>query len=161
MKKHLTLIVISLFAQVHRVGAQDEFGNVPEEVMASDATITKMGHLTMTMGKEVVVNPQSQQTDTIVIVRKLDWGTESGTAQKRIAQRRGARKSYFENPDDDWWLDMWWFTYTYPSVNADGEPVTLSAMACMPDEDCKFTNGLHLYQPVTTATMSDGGVGVT
>ena len=35
--------------------AQTNFGNVPETVSATDATIMKMGHLTMTIEKEVVI----------------------------------------------------------------------------------------------------------
>lgn len=152
MKK---LFIIALLMVAQGVWAQTDFGNLPDSVNASDATITKMGHLTMTMGKEVVVDPQTQQTDTIVKVKELDWNTESGTAQKRMAKRRGPRKSPFENQDDDWWLDMWWFTYTYPSVNADGEPVTLSAMACMPDEDCKHINNVIIGCHVTITSNKE------
>lgn len=155
MKK--LFIIALLIVTVQGVWAQTDFGNVPDSVNASDATITKMGHLTMTMTKEVVVDPQTQQTDTIVKVKNMDWGTESGTAQKRRAQRKAQRRagSYFENPDDDWWLDMWWFTYTYPSVNADGEPVTLSAMACMPDEDCKHVNNVIIGCHVTITSNKE------
>ena len=119
----MTMILVLLVTIMQGAGAQTDFGNMPEKVDASDAKITKMGHLTMTVGKEVVMNTQTQENDTIVTVKKTDWGTESGTAQKRMAQRRA--KTYFENQDDDWWLDIWWFTYEYPSVNADGEPVML------------------------------------
>ena len=154
MRKTL-LIIALLITVVHGAWAQPDFGNLPETVNASDATITKMGHLTMTMGKEVVVDPLTQQTDTIVTVKELDWGTESGTAQKRMAQRNGPLKSPFEDPDHDWWLDMWWFTYTYPSVNADGEPVTLSAMACMPDEDCKHINNVIIGCHVTITSNKE------
>ena len=149
------LIIALLITVVHGAWAQPDFGNLPETVNASDATITKMGHLTMTMGKEVVVDPLTQQTDTIVTVKELDWGTESGTAQKRMAQRNGPLKSPFDDPDHDWWLDMWWFTYTYPSVNADGEPVTLSAMACMPDEDCKHINNVIIGCHVTITSNKE------
>ena len=152
MKK---LLILTLLIAAQGVWAQTNFGNLPKSVNASDATITKMGHLTMTMGKEVVVDSLTQQTDTIVKVKDLDWGTESGTAKKRAAQRRGPRKSDFENQDDDWWLDIWWFTYTYPSVNADGEPVTLSAMACMPDEDCKHINNVIIGCHVTITSNKE------
>ncbi len=153
MKQLFTLIL--LIAAVQGIWAQTDFGNLPETVSASDASITKIGHLTMTMGKEVVVDPQTQNTDTIVKVKKLDWDTESGTAQKRATKRRARRNSSFENKDDDWWLDMWWFTYTYPSVNAEGEPVTLSAMACMPDEDCDHINNVIIGCHVTITSNKE------
>ena len=150
------MIIALLMTVVYGAWAQTDFGNLPETVNASDATITKMGHLTMTMGKEVVVDPLTHQSDTIVKVKKLDWGTESGTAQKRMARRRvTAYGSGFENPDEDWWLDMWWYTYKYPSVNADGEPVTLSAMACMPDEDCKHINNVIIGCHVTITSNKE------
>ena len=152
MKK---LLLLALLIVAQGVWAQTDFGNLPETVNASDATITKMGHLTMTMGKEVVVDPLTQKTDTIIKVKNLDWGTESGTAQKRMAQRRGPRKSGFEYQDKDWWLDMWWFNYTYPSVNANGEPVTLSAMACMPDEDCNYINNVIIGCHVTITSNKE------
>ena len=71
MKKYLTLIIVLLFTVVQGVWAQTDFGNVPDTVDPNDATITKMGHMTMTMGKEVVVDPQTQQVDTIIRVKKV------------------------------------------------------------------------------------------
>ena len=46
MKK--IIIIALLIVTVQGVWAQTDFGNVPDSVNASDATITKMGHLTMT-----------------------------------------------------------------------------------------------------------------
>lgn len=137
--------------------AQADFGNVPETVSATDATITKLGHLTMTMEKEVVTNPQTNLTDTLVTVRNVEWNTMSGTAQKRMSLRkaRGAAGSGFENKDSDWWLDMWWFTFNYPSVNAEGETVTLSALACMPDDDCDYINNVIIGCHVTITSNKE------
>lgn len=33
----------------------------------------------------------------------------------------------------DWLCDMWFFSYSYPSVSATGDPVTLTALACVPE----------------------------
>ena len=46
MKK--IFIIALLIVTVQGVWAQTDFGNVPDSVNARDATITKMGHLTMT-----------------------------------------------------------------------------------------------------------------
>lgn len=137
--------------------AQADFGNVPETVSATDATITKLGHLTMTMEKEVVTNPQTNLTDTLVTVRNVEWNTMSGTAQKRMSLRKARRAagSGFENKDSDWWLDMWWFTFNYPSVNAEGETVTLSALACMPDDDCDYINNVIIGCHVTITSNKE------
>lgn len=155
MKKYLTLIIVLLFTVVQGVWAQTDFGNVPDTVDPNDATITKMGHLTMTMGKEVVVDPQTQQVDTIIRVKKVERDTETGTAQKRMARRQVPHGSDFLDKDTDWWLDMWYFTYNYPSVNADGEDVILSAMACMPDEDCKHVNNVIIGCHVTITSNAE------
>lgn len=155
MKKYLTLIIVLLFTVVQGVWTQTDFGNVPDTVDPNDATITKMGHLTMTMGKEVVVDPQTQQVDTIIRVKKVERDTETGTAQKRMARRQVPHGSDFLDKDTDWWLDMWYFTYNYPSVNADGEDVILSAMACMPDEDCKHVNNVIIGCHVTITSNAE------
>ena len=56
MRKHLLLIFALLCMIAQGAWAQTNFGNVPETVSATDATIMKMGHLTMTIEKEVVID---------------------------------------------------------------------------------------------------------
>lgn len=148
-------MLVLLLAMVQGTWAQSAFGNVPETVDAADATITKMGHLTMTMEKEVTVDPLTQKTDTLVKVKNIEWNTETGTAQARQARRQAPRRSGFDNKDSDWWLDMWWFTFTYPSVNSEGEPVELSAMACMPDGDCDYINNVIIGCHVTITSNKE------
>ena len=65
--------------------AQSAFGNVPETVDAADATITEMGHLTMTVEKEVTVDPLTQKTDTLVKVKNIEWDTEKLRRRARRA----------------------------------------------------------------------------
>ena len=134
--------------------AQPGYGISPEPVDASDATITEMGHLTMTVGREVVVDTLTMRADTLITVKNVEWNTESGTAIARAA-RRHAKASSFYDQDSDWWLDMWWFKYTYPSINAEGEPVTLSALACMPDEDCDYINNVIIGCHVTITSNKE------
>ncbi|MBO4754371.1 MAG: hypothetical protein J5543_07230 [Bacteroidales bacterium] len=134
--------------------AQPGNGISPEPVDASDATITAMGHLTMTVGREVVVDTLTMRADTLITVKNVEWNTESGTAIARAA-RRHAKASSFYDQDSDWWLDMWWFKYTYPSINAEGEPVTLSALACMPDEDCDYINNVIIGCHVTITSNKE------
>lgn len=152
-------IIICLFSlfifSTQPIGAQTAFSDIPAEVNAADATITKMGHATMTMTKEVIVDSLTQRADTVIKLKEVDWNTTSGSAQKRMERRRALSRSTFENQDDDWWLDMWWFTYNYPSVNAEGEPVILSAMACMPDEDCKYINNVIIGCHVTITSNKE------
>lgn len=154
MVRKLLLSFLLIYVQVG-LYAQTSFGNVPLTVNASDAKITKMGHATMTMTSDVVVDSITGRTDTLISVKKVEWGTNSGTAKQRMSRRKDARKSGFYNKDTDWWLDMWWFNYTYPSVNADGEPVTLSAMACMPDDDCDYINNVIIGCHVTITSNKE------
>lgn len=150
----IALLCLLLGGWGSRVWAQTNFGNVPGTVSATDATITKLGHLTMTMEKEVVIDPQTHLTDTLVTVKDVEWNTTPGTAKRRMDLRK-ATATGFENQDSSWWLDMWWFTYNYPSVNAEGEDVTLSALACMPDDDCDYVNNVIIGCHVTITSNKE------
>ena len=66
MRKKLFILIL-MMAAVQGVWAQTNFGNVPDSVNASDATITKMGHLTMT--KEVVL------PSTLESIRRVSTST--------------------------------------------------------------------------------------
>ena len=68
MRKKLFILIL-MMAAVQGVCAQTDFGNVPDSVNASDATITKMGHLTMTMTKEVVL------PSTLESIRRVSTST--------------------------------------------------------------------------------------
>ena len=83
--------------------------------------ITDMGHATLTVRKQVVTN--------------VELDTPVGTAARRQQDHTRAERSGFYDKAINEWLDMWWFTYQYPSVSGDGQPITLSALACMPDND--------------------------
>ena len=154
MRKHLLLIFALLCMIAQGAWAQTNFGNVPETVSATDATIMKMGHLTMTIEKEVVIDPMTHLTDTLVTVKDVEWNTTPGTAKRRNDLRKAAATG-FENQDSNSWLDMWWFTYNYPSVNAEGEEVTLSALACMPDDDCDYVNNVIIGCHVTITSNKE------
>lgn len=149
------LVVAVLLALTPRLWAQSAFGNVPETVDPNDATISEMGHLTLTMEREVVVDPLTQQADTMFRVKNVERNTESGTAKKRMARRRAPYGSDFLDKDTDWWLDMWYFTYNYPSVDAEGQPLSLSALACMPDEDCDHINNVIIGCHVTITSNKE------
>ena len=41
--------------------------------------------------------------------------------------------SVFYDKDTDSSYNICWFSFTYPSTSGDGQPITLSALACMPD----------------------------
>ena len=157
--KHLTLWMLAailLLCGSHTAMAQSAISDIPAEVNASDATITKMGHATMTMKREITVDPRTQRADTLIRMVNVEWNTASGTAKPRMARRTAVSGSDFKDKDSSWYLDMWWFNFNYPSINADGEPILLSANAAMPDEDCSEINNVIIGCHVTITSKQAG-----
>jgi len=69
--------------------AQDRFGDIPDKVNAEDATITKLGHATMTVEVQIVTDSITRRTDTLCSVKSIEWDTEPGTAKRRNNERLG------------------------------------------------------------------------
>ncbi len=105
---------ILLLCGTNKVWTQTAINDIPAEVDAADATITKMGHATVTMKREIVTDPLTLKTDTLMRMVNVEWNTEKGTARRRMAQRRAATDvvgSDFKEKDSNFYLDMWWFNY--------------------------------------------------
>lgn len=142
-KAVIVFIVTVLLAFGFGVQAQSVSAGLPPQVNAGDARITRFGHATLTGKKEVRLNARTLRMDTIRIVEGVDWDTPKGECQRRLAARsRRASGSDFYDKDSNWWLDIYWYNFNYPSVSAKGEPVILSAMACMPDNDIFRVNNV-------------------
>lgn len=135
--------------------AQVPLGNLPEEVNASDATITKMGHATMTVEMKIVTDTLTRRVDTLRRVTNIEWNTEAGTAKRRMAERDDLQGSDFYDEGNNWWYDIYWYDFNYPSINAEGEPLLLSAMACMPDEDCDYVNNVIIGCHITITSNDE------
>jgi surface protein len=155
MKKASILILFALLTFGMTVWAQNTFGNLPAKVNADDATITEMGHATITLGVQIVTDSMTRQTDTLFETTNIEWHTEPGTAKRRNAERERSGGSDFYNGDSNWWLDIYWYNFNYPSINAEGEPVMLSSMACMPDEDCDYINNVIIGCHVTITSNKE------
>ena len=145
-------------------GAQTAYGDLPEQVDVNDATITKFGHATMSVEMKIVNNPVTNRVDTLRSVTNIEWNTEPGTAKQRMAERERLQRSDFYDEGNNWWYDIYWYSYNYTSVNAEGESLYLSAMACMPDEDCDYVNNVIIGCHITIAdndqcpsSYNDGG----
>lgn len=148
------LAAILIFCGSSHARAQSAINDIPAVINATDATITKLGHATMTVGRDVVTDPATLHADTLIQVKEIEWNTEAGTAQKRMARRRAPGTDFYDK-DTSWWLDIWWFTYEYPSIDADGNEVTLTAMACMPDEDADDINNIIIGCHVTITSNKE------
>lgn len=144
MKRRINLLFIAFWLSLGTsVRAQMSFGDMPETAEASDATITKMGHATVTMKTVTTTNPATHVTDTTSTVTKIEWDTEKGTAKRRMAMRdEELQGTDFYDEGNNWWYDIYWYSYNYPSIDPNGEPLLLSSMACMPDEDCDHVNNV-------------------
>ena len=136
--------------------AQVNLGDLPATVSASDAKIEGFGHLTMTVKDSLVFNDERQAYDTLHVTQQVEWNTEKGTATRRAAQRRAAAEpSDFFDMGSNSWFDAYWFRFYYPSVNAKGEPITLSALAAFPDEDRSHINNVIIGTHVTITSNKE------
>ena len=116
----------------------------PPKVDAAKAMITKVGHATMAVRKEVRIDSLTLCADTVCVVDTVMWNTEVGTARKLMAKPRRvpANGTDFYHGDNSSWRDIYWFSFAYPSLNSKGEICTLSSLACMPDDDCDKINNV-------------------
>lgn len=157
MRKHIplhqgilkiTLALLLVVAGYTASWAQGAINDLPKEIKASDATITKIGHATLTLRQNVVLDSVSGRVDTLREVTNIEWDTEPGTAKRRMAEQKAGGSGFYDH-DSDWWLDLHWYTYNYPSVDEEGNYLLLSSMACMPDEDCSYINNVIIACHVT------------
>ena len=130
--------------------AHGAINDIPREINASDAVITQLGHATLTVTHSIVTDAQTGRVDTTRTVTAIEWNTEPGTAKRRNAEMKDGGSGFYDH-DYSWWYDMHWYTFDYPSINAFGEPILLSSMACMPDGDCDYVNGVIIGCHITIA----------
>lgn len=165
MRKHIStkrgIMRMAMMLSLVMVGitvswAQSVINDIPKEINANDATITNMGHATLTVAMKIETDPITKAVDTARMVTNIEWNTEPGTAKRRMANRDGndPQGSDFYDGDNSWWYDMYWFSFNYPSINSEGEPLLLSSLACMPDDDCDYTNNVIIGCHITITSNS-------
>ena len=96
--------------------AQTSYGDLPEKVDPNGATITKFGHATMNVEMKIVNDPATSRVDTLRSVKGIEWNTEPGTAKRRMAERERTQRSDFYDEGNNWWYDIYWYTYTYTYI---------------------------------------------
>ena len=120
-----------------------------QPVNVNDVVVTKVAYAVFSSHDSVYVNPQTGQSDTVTI----DDGMATYTPEEfevKMAAKRAAIKKLIERakarhsapditPDQDWNYEgkqerssARLYYYTYPSVDADGNPVRLSALMGVP-----------------------------
>ena len=90
--------------------AQGELGNLPKTVSAADVKVTAVNDAYFTDEGIVVVSP--------------DEAPEPALARRRASGLQDEGSAYF--------VDAKLYSYTYPSVDADGNKVTLSSLMAVP-----------------------------
>jgi len=138
--------------------AQVNLGDVPKEIHFDDASIENFGHLTMTVADSVVFDAERQTYDTMQVTKNIEWNTPAGTAMKRMKEREANSKenpSDFINGQNSWWYDMYWYRFFYPSINAKGEEIVLSALAAFPDGDPDHINNVIIGCHVTITSNKE------
>lgn len=156
--KRMALVIV-MACITTGVLAQVNLGDVPKEIKFDDASIETFGHLTMTVTDSVVFNTENRSYDTLRAITNMEWFTDPGTAKMRTQARDEAKggnnRSDFMDEQSSSWYDMYWFRYYYPSINANGEPVTLSALAAFPDEDPDYINNVIIGCHVTITSNKE------
>lgn len=154
--RNYLLILLALFAFWQTAWAQATFNNLPAKVRAEDATITDFGHATLTVEVTIVTDSLTRRIDTLCEVTKVEWDTPKGTAKQRNALRGyNPTGSGYYNQGHNSWLDIYYYNYNYPSIDAEGKHVLLSSMACMPDEDCDYVNNVIIVCHVTITSSKE------
>lgn len=173
------LLSVLLCAVVQVAWAQTGLDNLPKAVKASDARIKDIGVMASDMMLWLVEDEQTHKTDTIVISEsyilwKSDGDLEMQAEQHRaqadaikekfraqvMAQKGSRRVSPIEQKGtfrEGWLCEFHYnvFTYEYPSIDANGKPVTLSGIAACPTKSADQVQDVVIGTHVTIASDSE------
>ena len=140
MKKLLLTFMMALATMC--VNAQS-LGDVPETVSADDVTVLKERVLVFASHDSIVVNAETGKIDTL----KVDDGMKFFTPQEfEQLSKEPKRLRASVVPGEQWGTDdgtgrlpgvtaVILYTYKYPSVDADGNAIALSALMGIPTRD--------------------------
>ena len=144
MNKNVFVILTLLFIGLGRVEAQGQFGNLPKTVSASDVEVTEVRILQFMSHDSLVVNPATGAIDTLHIDDGQRILTEEEYRQLASQPAMARRRIAGVTPDTDEYGDLtvegkqefgsqaFLYSYKYPSVDANGNKVVLSAMMGVP-----------------------------
>ncbi len=158
MKTKFLFSLALLLAVMQEVWSQDALGSVPKKVYARDARITNIGVVASDIMVWKTENAQTQQSDTTVTSESYILWQSDGDLEVQAAQHRaqaaaiesqhrakamansGSRRVSAISQEgrlQEWLAYFYYyvFTYEYPSVDADGKEVMLSAIAACPPKD--------------------------
>lgn len=141
-KKALSILALTLMAT--SVWAQGQFGDIPKTVDASDVEVTEVRYLQFMSHDSLVVNAETGKTDTLHIDDGRRFLTEEefqqlasepAQARRRIATPTVDTGEYGDIKDErfqNFGSGAYLYSYKYPSVDANGDKVVLSALMGIP-----------------------------
>ncbi len=144
MKKSILLILALVCAVAQGAWAQGQFGDLPKTVSASDVEVTEVRYLQFMSHDSLVVNTETGTIDTLHINDGQKILTEEEYHQLAQQPAKARRRIAGVTPNTDEYGGFKWegyqyfgssaelYSYKYPSIDANGEKVVLSALMGVP-----------------------------
>ena len=148
----MALLCLPLGGWGGRAWAQTDFGQLPEILSMEKARITDVGVAVRDIEVYVKQDSLTQKTDTALFISNPEviWQSEqvnvydSVNVDRAMMPRRATRRKALQdagleqwgNLMPDFFLDFFYdvFRFDYPSVDANGNPIMLSAIAACPTD---------------------------
>jgi len=150
MKGRIILTFVVLSALLQSAWGQPDFGKLPEILSMEKARITDVGVAVRDIEMYVRLDSLTQQTDTAMVISdpEVIWQSEqvdvydSVNVERAMKPRRATRRKALQDVGLSQWgnlkegifVDFFYyvFRFEYPSVDANGDPIMLSAIAACP-----------------------------
>ena len=144
MKKSILLILALVCAIAQGAWAQGQFGDLPKTVSASDVEVTEVRYLLFMSHDSLVVNTETGVIDTLhindgqKILTEEEYhqlATQPAMARRRIADVTPNTEEYGGFTSEGYQYfgsNAKLYYYKYPSIDANGEKVVLSALMGVP-----------------------------
>ena len=101
----------------------------------------------------IVTGAWAQEGPRIESFGRMKMAADSPAMKARAL--RSAEATDFTDEVYNSWYDMYWFRFYYPSVNANGEPVIMSALATFPDGSPDSINNVIIGCHVTITSNKE------
>lgn len=149
MFKRLLLIIVSSLTLPTSAWSQSAISDIPKKVDSKDAHIRDIGMVVSNILQWAVEDSVTHKVDTVYSVEPYILWQSNGDIDEQAAAHRAKginsasrKKSVSEFSRTGCLVDGWLaeyhyyvFIYDYPSVDADGKPITLSSIGACPRLD--------------------------
>lgn len=152
MRTKFILVIASLMS-VAMVSAQGTFEPLPQLTSPEKVHVVDVGKFTQYLGQYIETDTETGKQDTTYqAVPEIVWQSEGEdismqtNAPRHVApiHMTGTLNGFFKN------VQFYVFKYTYESIDAEGNPVTLSSIAATPDpSDVSKVNNVLIGTHIT------------